>query len=50
MLNLPTGVPAIPMIAILKQWAKANDVSINMTSQSILKCYSLYAEKVKFLN
>jgi hypothetical protein len=48
--SLPTGVPAKPMINILKQWAKVNDVPLNSTAESILRCYSLYAEKVKFLN
>lgn len=45
------GVPAIPMIQILTQWAIANGVPLDAKRwESILRCFNLYNEVAQLKN
>ena len=45
-----THIPAIPMIAILRQFAYANKMPFDMRWETITRLYDCYAVTAKFLN
>lgn len=45
-----TTVPAIPMIAILKQFAYSNKIPFDTRWETITRLYTLYVKTAQYLN